>query len=333
MPKMRILAGLAIFLAVCAAAQAQSKKAHAADFPDQFAIGRHTFFDFGPPSDYYELFIVRPTLDGSSTVARVLLTPPASCLAPAKTELVTARLDAPVADLLKRENPCTIPEKDLHREAKRCKHCLVFSGANVSMQVPCGGRTRIINSKVLEQDWFEKTPNTPQNTLWTMELLDRLDKATGPGVMDKPMFQMDAAGGPSGIIPDNEISRDLSSGKYDSLFAGAPDRPSALYLTSQQRPPAPVVKVVSVDPVTPDVVVQPLYPPIARLAHVEGSVSVSFDVDASGVPGSLSFDGGPGLLYGTVTTAVKTWRFPVTAAGQHIHAKFQFDSNCPLPSP
>jgi TonB family protein len=332
MLRMRMLAGLAICSAFCATSQAQDKKAGGADLPDRFEVGRHTFFDFGPPNDYYEIFIIRPALNGTSTVARVLLTPRASCLAPAKTEFTTARLDAPVAELLKRENPCAIPEKDLQREAKRCKHCLVFSGANVSMQVVCGSRTRIINAKVLEQDWFEKTPNTPPNTRWTMDLLDRLDKATGPGVMDKPMFQMEAGAGPSATIPDDEISNDLSSGKYDGLFADAPDKASALYLASQQRPADPVVRVVTVEPVAPVTVVQPRYPPIARLAHVEGLVSVSFDVNSSGSPENLSVEGGPGLLYGSVTTAVQAWTFPVTSAGQRIHATIQFDANCPSPA-
>jgi hypothetical protein len=325
---MRILTSAVVLLAFCAAAQAQ-KKAGTIGFPDQFVIGQHTFWDFGPPLDGYEIFIIRQASDGASTVARILLTPPASCLAPAKTEFATARLDASVTDLLERKNPCAIPEKDLHREAKRCKNCLVFSGANVSMQVPCGSRTRIINAKVLEQDWFEKTPNTPSNTRWAMGLLDRLDKATGPGVMDKPIFQMDAAAGPSATIPDNEISRDLSSGKYDGLFADAPDQASALYFASQQRPPDPVVKVVTVEPVAPDAIVQPRYPLIARLAHVEGLVSVRFDVNANGSPENLSFEGKFGLLYGAVTTAVQAWRFPVTAAGQHIHATIRFESNCP----
>jgi len=332
MLEMRILASVAVFLALCTAPQAQTKKAGDADLPDRFEIGRHTFFDFGPPNDYYEIFIVRPALNGTSTVARILLTPRASCLAPAKTEFTTARLDAPMADLLKRENPCTIPENDLHREAKRCKHCPVFSGATVAMQVPCGSRTRIINAKVLEQDWFEKTPNTPRNTRWTMDLLDRLDKATGPGVMEKPLFQVDAAGGASVAIPDDEISHDLSSGKYDGLFADAPDKASALYLASQQRPADPVVQVVTVEPVAPVTVVQPRYPLIARLAHVEGLVSVSFDVNAAGSPENLSFEGGPGLLYGAATTAVQAWTFPVSSAGQRVHATIQFDANCPSPA-
>ncbi len=46
----------------------------------------------------------------------------------------------------------------------------------------------VINAKILEKDWFDKSPNTPKNTQWTLALLQRLDKAIGPGVMDKPIF-------------------------------------------------------------------------------------------------------------------------------------------------
>ncbi len=250
-------------------------------------------------------------------------------------EFAAARLDAPVPNLLKPVNPCTIPEKNLHREEERCKNCLNFSGADVSMQVPCGDHTRVINAKILEKDWFDQSPNTPKNTQWTLALLQRLDKAIGPGVMDKPIFAVGADAVTSAEIPDAEISNDLITGKYDGLFSGAPDKPSALYVAAQKHPPAPTVRVVTVEPVAPEVIVQPQYPPIARLAHVEGRVSVSFDVGTNGVPGNLSFEGEPKrkLLYGAVTTAVLAWRFPTTAVGQQIHATFQFDSNCPSPSP
>ncbi len=57
---MRTLAGVAICLAFCSAPQAQNRKAGTEDFPDQFEIGRLTYFDFGPPFDYYEIFMIRP---------------------------------------------------------------------------------------------------------------------------------------------------------------------------------------------------------------------------------------------------------------------------------
>jgi hypothetical protein len=333
MLKMRILAGIAMFLAFCAAPKAQDQKAGASNLPDRFEIGRRTYFDFGPPFNYYEIMVIRPAADGTATVARVLLTPPGNaCMVPAKAEFAEARLDAAVGDLLKPVNPCTIPERDLHREEKRCKHCSNFSGAEVSMQVPCGSRSRVISAKVLEKDWFDKAPDTPKNTLRTLELLQRLDKAIGPGVMEKPAFQVGIDTGPPAEIPDPEILSDLTAGKYDGLFSGAPDKPSALYVASQKRPPAPVVRVVTVEPISPDVIVQPQYSPIARLANVEGVVSVSFEVQENGMPGILVLEGEP-LLYGVVRTAVESWKFPAAATGRQIRATIEFKSNCTSPTP
>src|SRR5271170_2518782 len=139
--------------------------------PDQFEIGRHTFFDFGPPSDYYELFVVHPTVNGTS-IERITLTPPVdSCTRQAKLEVASASINESIAALLGSTNPCAIPEKELRRELKRCKKCLTFSGADVALQVQCGTQARIIRSDILDKDMFDPAPNTPEHTSWTMQLL------------------------------------------------------------------------------------------------------------------------------------------------------------------
>src|SRR5258707_15314643 len=75
--------------------------------PNQFEIARHMFFDFGPPFDFYELFIVRSTASGSS-VEKILLTPPGNaCLQPATIETSSASLNDSVSTLLELEDPCT----------------------------------------------------------------------------------------------------------------------------------------------------------------------------------------------------------------------------------
>src|SRR6266480_2871928 len=133
--------------------------------PDSFIIGRHTFID------------------------KVTLTPAGdACSMPAKVEITSASIAESPAKLLGTANPCTIPEKELRSELKRCKNCLVFSGANVAMQVQCRVEIRIIRSDILDKDMFDPKPNTPKHTSWTMQLLARLDEPFGPEVLDKPMF-------------------------------------------------------------------------------------------------------------------------------------------------
>lgn len=296
--------------------------------PDQFVIGRDTFFDFGPPFDYYDVFVVRSSA-GGSTVERITLTPAAdACYGLAKMEVARAQLDSSVADLLGGTNPCAIPEKELLREAKRCKHCLVFSGAHLTMQVLCGEKIRLIRFDILEQDWFLSHPNTPKNTLWTSALLNRLDRQPGPTVMEKPMF---ATGGEdeTPLIPlDPLTEKTLAGGGYDALFPGAQSTASEMYQAVQAGSLQPLVTLKSVSPVQPLSFVLPVYPPMARVAHVQDTVTVAARIGADGVPTSPEFESGENLLRPPVAQAVSQWKFPTQTAGQIMRAEIAFDLHC-----
>jgi hypothetical protein len=93
-------------------------------FPDQFVIGRHTFFDFGPPNDFYELFLVH-SAGGDTSIQRITLIPPGNiCIAPAKFESASASVRGTPAELLGSTNPCTIPEKDCQLNRSMQHHLL-----------------------------------------------------------------------------------------------------------------------------------------------------------------------------------------------------------------
>ena len=71
----------------------------------QFVLSRHTFFDFGPPHDHYEICLVKQAKKGSE-VQRITLTPEANkCYAPAKTEFVEKVSPLSVEELLSGTNP------------------------------------------------------------------------------------------------------------------------------------------------------------------------------------------------------------------------------------
>ena len=73
--------------------------------PDQFEIGHRTFCDFGPPSDDYELFVVHPTVNGTS-IERITLTPPVdSCTRQAKLEVASAGINESLASLIGAHKP------------------------------------------------------------------------------------------------------------------------------------------------------------------------------------------------------------------------------------
>lgn len=155
---------------VCNMAAAQSPPS---GMPTQLTIARHTFFDFGPPNDFYEIIDVAQN-GNELSVQRALVTPPGiACVQPAKVELSSGTLHESMEELLQSKNPCAIPEKELRREQRRCKKCLVFSGVNVTMQVTCGGENRQIRTDILDRDLFDSAPNTPKNTSWSMAVLQR----------------------------------------------------------------------------------------------------------------------------------------------------------------
>lgn len=314
-------------LVLCSSALAQEPRVNS-NQPSEFEIARRTFLDFGPPFDYYELFLVRPTASGSS-VERIRLTPPSdSCSASAKLETASKSLNESVGALLGQSNPCSIPEKELRRELKRCKNCLVFSGAIVVMQVRCGSHTRLIRADILDKDMFDPAPNTPEHTSWTMALLGRLDQAVGPGVMEKPMFAIPDQEKATSPLAQSVALRDLGLGKYDALFSGAPDKPSDLYRAAQIIPPTPSVRLASSSPLAPELFVAPQYPPLARLTRTEGIVSFHMEIDADGEANNLTLISGHPLLWPAVKDAASKWRFPKDAAGQQVQATIEFNSNC-----
>jgi hypothetical protein len=315
------------FLLIGIPAQAQEPQPRSMQ-PSQFEIGRRIFFDFGPPFNFYELFVVRPTTNATS-IERITLTPPVDeCIAPAKLETASASISESIPELLGKD-PCAIPEKHLRRELKRCKKCLVFSGANVALQVQCGAQARLIRSDILDRDMFDPAANTPEQTSWTMQLLKRLDQAVGPGVMDRPVFPTSE----KELLPpdasDSMTQQDLGAGRYDALFPGAPDKPSDLYRAARKHPAPETVELVSSFPIAPEVFVRPEYPPLAKMARVRASVSFSVDVDGDGAATNLTFESGPVLLYEAVRNAVIQWKFPKDTRGLQIHSTIAFGLNCP----
>jgi len=300
-------------------------------FPARMVIARHTFFDFGPPFDFYEVITVNSNSNGLS-LERAIVTPAGdACAQPPSVEVKAVSIPGSMRDLLKGKNPCDIPEKDLQKESKRCKHCLVFSGVDVTMQVSCGTRDRKIRMNVLDKDIFDQAPNTPEHTSWTMHVMSSLDAALGPGVFDKPMFALNDSKQASGQVMGLDISRDLRSGKFDDLFSA--EKPvSELALEAEKQPHLPTVILAESSPAIPITMELPGYPPIAKAAHAEGEVSMNFDVTADGQTKNLSF-GDSGKLFQSVTAAVvEKWIFPKTTEGHKEHVTLSFKLNCGIPA-
>jgi hypothetical protein len=147
-------------LLLSALGAAQQKKT---GFPNGLTITRHSFIDVGPPFDFYE--VIQLTGKNNRTyVQRILVTPGEACRSNTSVETKTATLDKPLPRILLNKNPCDIPEKALKKERRRCKHCLTFSGQNVTFGVTCSGAERRIGADILDRDLFDRSPDTPENT-------------------------------------------------------------------------------------------------------------------------------------------------------------------------
>jgi TonB family protein len=331
---MRILTILCALLVFCNPTLGQTKDKQIPR-PTEFQIGVFMFFDFGPPFNYYNLYAVRPIENGTE-LKRFILTPPgASCLSQAKLEVSSATTHESVAELLGGKNPCAIAEKDLKKEAKRCKHWLTFSGSTVVMQVRCGDQIRLIRSDILDRDMFDPRTNTPENTAWTMRLLESLGKSLGPGVMEKPMIQMETGRSPEAQGPTEKpegILREIDAGAFDGLFPGGngSERFSDLYRATQRPPRAkPIVRLKSAIPTDPENVGQLTYPPLALLTRIEGEVSVTFEVNPDGSTQNAQILSGHKLLNQAVLDAISSWKFPVATESKSVQATFEFAINCP----
>jgi TonB family protein len=99
---------------------------------------------------------------------------------------------------------------------------------------------------------------------------------------------------------------------------------------ASQRPSASSVVLSDSSPVAPIKAELPKYPPIARAAHVEGTVSISLQVTPEGQTKNVSFNGDKLLmLHGAVEEAVRGWKFPESPDGHMEHATLEFRLNCP----
>jgi TonB family protein len=324
---MPVMRGRILIFAFCLlATPALSRKSRPIAEPiTTFDVGELTFFDFGPPFDYYQIYVVRTTPEGSS-IERVILTPPgSSCMQPAKLETASALLSESVFEFLSGANPCAIPEKKLTHELKRCKKCLVFSGASIRMRVRCGSQDRIILSKILDRDIYDSTPNTPRDTSWTLQLMNRMDQALGSSVSDKPVFPL--TGESSKVSNPAALLADVSLGKYDSLFTGSKWKPSDLYRASQIAIPSPDIKVVT--NLHPEKAPPPEYPPLARLAHIEGKVILKLKVSEDGGSSNVTIESGHEMLRAAAEKAVRSWKFSRNLANQEVKATIEFIANCP----
>lgn len=328
-----VLPTLVVLLWAPLSSPAQRKTDGDAALPTEIVIGEQTFIDVGPPFGDYQIYILTGHANGTD-VERLTLVPAGdACLQPPTIETATGSVAKNLSELLRAQNPCSIPNRALHHETKRCKHCAVFSGMHVTMQLECKSGIRKIPYEVLDRDLFDKHAGTPQHTSQVLELINSLNAALGGvgGIMDRPIFPTGLE--PNALQPNPSIHlAELRDGKFDELFPNADEKVSDLYRQARLEHRSPSVQIVSSVPVSPIDPVLPVYPPIARAAHVQGNVELVFESNADGSISDASVSLGPPMLRAAALQAVKGWRFPVSSSSTAVKTTIRFDLNCPAPT-
>jgi len=323
---MRIVIAIGFILVFNGTCSAQGHKIQE-PFPSEVVIGGDSFMDIGPPFSYYDLTFLRS--EGEKTdVERISLTPPAdTCYPRAEIAVAHVTLNESLSSVLQGTNPCTIPVKALKAELKRRNEGPVFSGMNVSIQAECAGGVRVMRAEILDRDIFDAHPKTPQYTAWSHALFDRLDQATGNNPWDKPVFPVAEASPAAPPVSQSMAMQAIADGKFDSIFGDSSDRPSALYRSAQNVPRKPFVELTSSEPSRPTEYTEPVYPPIARAAHVRGTVEFHLTVGSNGSATEIAIDSGPRMLWQAVSDAIAKWKFS-TDSGKTVHGTVRFGLNC-----
>jgi outer membrane biosynthesis protein TonB len=166
-----------------------------------------------------------------------------------------------------------------------------------------------------------------------MAVLRQLDEALGPGALDKPIFaaneqKLQEIEQSSSNLP---ILVSLKNGEYDGYFT-SDKKLSQLYQESLSPSSLPSVELISSDFETSGNRVLPIYPPIAKAAHVEGIVETTFDVSPSGNTSNAQRVSGPELLEKATTDTILQWTFPPSSEIRHEHAKIAFRLTCKNPT-
>ncbi len=274
-------------------------------------VGNASYFDFGPPFSFYNVYVLRP--DGQNTSIDLLsLTPPANqCNAQTTFEHSQVVAHKTLASLLEHD-PCTITDKQILKESKR-KRGLQFSGAVLSMRLSCSGKERIIPMQFLEEDLFSDRPNPPKGVSWAMSLMERLAN--------------EFKSHPSNSTEQTDVTHALAEGAYDNLYARPPHVLSRLYAESQVPVRSSEVTLVS-STVQPGVHVLPGYPPIAQAAHVEGDIELRGVIGEDGRLTSSSRTSGPELFEVSSKAALQKWIFKAEDAKKTVDVTLHFALNC-----
>ncbi len=132
----------------------------------------------------------------------------------------------------------------------------------------------------------------------------------------------DPSGPPSVTGVAGGLGTAQSNGLLDSLLRASPDVSKPAAKPAEPKPPVEEVKrirVSSLDPGRLVHMIQPVYPPIAKTAHIEGTVELSAVIGTDGRVRDLSVVSGHPLLRKAAIDAVRQWIYkPPVLNGESV---------------
>jgi len=162
-----------------------------------------------------------------------------------------------------------------------------------------------------------RTPHNAASPLRTDQLIPARMPAH-PRVLDD-LAAVDPA--PASGIPGG-IGKAQSNGVLDGLLRLAPDVSKPVVKAVEAKPPVEETKrirVSSLDPGRLIHIIQPVYPPIAKTAHIEGTVELSAVIGTDGHVRDLSVVSGHPLLRKAAIDAVRQWIYkPPVLNGESV---------------
>ena len=346
----RCLLSLGVLCGLALAARAQTAR-NGSDIsgPTKFYAVSSTFWDNGPAWDYH---ILEAKQDGTDTLVRDIMIKSAqlpcgpSCTVKAKIRRLQ---NTSPAELVGDNNPCAVDQAELRRDLRRAKralkHTLLFSSAEFGIVATCGSKETVLHLPLLP---FPLAARGSPRILRSYDLLSDLETRV---FGTSPVFQ--SAGEtkvfedvPAGKTDDEETAGEelvpeLRSGVFDRALWDDCQKPLCageglnhvleIYIPPEHRT-EPIVSWVNRPSYGLLKCELPPYPPLARMARVEGDVELEIQVDErTGLVVGVTAMAGHPLLQAAAVQAVKQWCFrpekrPEGVTGTLV--KLRFSMNC-----
>lgn len=241
------------------------------------------------------------------------------------------------------ELPCTLTPNPISSAARGPNRAVSVLGS-LALYLLCGGAVMAMpRLKTVSQPRIGTTGDTdlqrsePQNVIGTLALNDPPKPAEPERAVRPPDWVKPDT---SNIPPDDPVTtypttNQSLNGVYDESMPVAKPGETA-------TPPEDLIKRLSKQPVSAPRTVSAssviettfdnlrvlskgnvVYPPIARLAGIQGDVKVNVTIDGSGTPCDAQVISGPMQLHAEAVRSAMTWRFePARMNGEPVKARF-----------